>query len=197
MNIIKTNLNDCYIIEPDKFGDSRGYFSPYFINKKIIENNLDFDGVVQANRSLSSKGTVRGLHYQKNPKCQSKIVEVINGAAIDIVVDIRTDSTTFGKWTSVLLTPENGRQLFVPKGFAHGFISLKDNTLFQYLVDNDYTPELEDGILWNDPELGIEWKEFFKEYEIETPLLSEKDQKHKTLSYKLKNNEIDFKRGVE
>ena len=133
------------------------------------------------NRSNSRKGVVRGLHLQNNRKCQLKIVEVIQGKAIDVVVDIRKGSPSYGKHIAVLLTPENGQQLFVPRGFAHGFVSLEDNTIFQYLVDNDYAPELEAGILWNDPDLGIEWEQIFSEHAIEKPLLSEKDQKHKTL----------------
>ena len=180
MKKIETNLLDCYIIEPDRFGDERGYFSPYFIAKNFDE--LGFEKVVQANRSKSSKGVVRGLHFQKDPKCQAKLVEVIQGAAIDVVVDIREDSATYGNWTSVLLTPDNNRQLFVPRGFAHGFVSLEDNTVFQYLIDNDYAPELEDGILWNDPEIGINWDEIFEQYNIEKPNLSEKDQNRPTLA---------------
>ncbi len=181
MEIIKTELEDCYIIKPDRFGDDRGYFSPFFMQESLDKNGLVFDGVVQANRSKSTKGVVRGLHFQKDPKCQAKIVEVIQGKAIDVVVDIRKGSPSYGKHLAVLLTPENGHQLFVPRGFAHGFVSLEDNTIFQYLVDNDYAPELEAGILWNDPDLGIEWEQIFNEYAIEEPLLSEKDQKHKTL----------------
>ena len=182
MKIIETELKDCYIIEPNRFGDDRGYFSPYFIQKDYDENNIKFERVVQASRSKSSKGVVRGLHFQKDPKCQAKIVEVINGKAIDVVVDIRVGSPTYGKYTSVLLTPDNNRQLFVPRGFAHGFISLEDNTIFQYLIDNDYAPSLEAGILWNDPELNIPWDDMFKEYGISEPLLSDKDQKHLVLS---------------
>lgn len=181
MEFIKTELEDCYIIKPDRFGDDRGYFSPFFMQESLDKNGIGFDGVVQANRSKSTKGVVRGLHFQKDPKCQAKIVEVIQGKAIDVVVDIRKGSPSYGKHLAVLLTPENGHQLFVPRGFAHGFVSLEDNTIFQYLVDNDYAPELEAGILWNDPDLGIEWEQIFKEYAIEEPLLSEKDQKHKTL----------------
>ena len=185
MKIIETELKDCYIIEPNRFGDDRGYFSPYFIQEDFDKNKIKFERVVQANRSKSSKGVVRGLHFQKNPKCQAKIVEVINGKAIDVVVDIREGSPTYGKYTSVLLTPDtpdNNRQLFVPRGFAHGFISLEDNTIFQYLIDNDYAPDKEAGILWNDPELDIPWDEMFKEYGINKPLLSDKDQKHLVLS---------------
>lgn len=179
---IETNLQDCFILEPDRFGDDRGYFSPYFIQEDLDKLGIKFERVVQANRSKSSKGVVRGLHFQKDPKCQAKIVEVINGAAIDVVVDIREGSPTYGEHTSVLLTPDNNRQLFVPRGYAHGFISLEDNTIFQYLIDNDYAPSMEGGIYWNDPELGIDWEGMFNEYGIDEPLTSEKDAKHLTLS---------------
>ena len=181
MKIVETNLQDCYIIEPNRFGDDRGYFSPYFIQSDFEKLGIKFERVVQANRSKSSKGVLRGLHFQKDPKCQAKIVEVIQGKAIDVVVDIREGSPSYGKSIAVLLTPDNNRQLFVPRGFAHGFISLEDNTIFQYLIDNDYAPELEGGIYWNDPELNIDWKGMFKEYGIEEPLTSEKDGKHLTL----------------
>lgn len=179
---IPTELQDCYILEPDRFGDDRGYFSPYFIQEDLNNLGIKFERVVQANRSKSSKGVVRGLHFQKDPKCQAKIVEVISGAAIDVVVDIREGSPTYGESTSVLLTPDNNRQLFVPRGFAHGFISLEDNTIFQYLIDNDYAPEMEGGIYWNDPELGIDWEGMFNEYGIDKPLTSEKDARHLVLS---------------
>lgn len=178
---IETNLVDCYILEPDRFGDDRGYFSPYFIEKDLEELGIKFEGVVQANRSKSSKGVVRGLHFQKNPKCQAKIVEVIRGSAIDVVVDIREGSPSYGQSTAVLLTPDNNRQLFVPRGFAHGFISLEDDTIFQYLIDNDYAPDMEGGIYWDDPELGIDWEGMFQKYDIDEPLTSEKDSKHLTL----------------
>ena len=178
---IETELKDCYILEPDRFGDDRGYFSPYFIQSDLDKIGIKFERVVQANRSKSTKGVVRGLHFQKDPKCQAKIVEVIQGKAIDVVVDIREGSPTYGKSTSVLLTPDNNRQLFVPRGFAHGFISLEDNTIFQYLIDNDYAPDMEAGIYWNDPDLGIDWESMFKEYGIENPLTSEKDNNHLTL----------------
>lgn len=189
MKKIETNLLDCYILEPNRFGDDRGYFSPYFIQKDLDE--LGFVGVVQANRSMSGKGVVRGLHFQNDPKCQAKIVEVIQGSAIDVVVDIREDSETYGKWMSVLLTPDNNRQLFVPRGFAHGFVSLEDNTVFQYLIDNDYAPELEGGILWNDPEIGINWEEIFEENGIKEPILSEKDKNREILS----KTDVHFRRN--
>ena len=189
MKKIETELKDCYILEPDRFGDARGYFSPYFIDKNIEE--LGFKKVVQANRSKSAKGVVRGLHFQQDPKCQAKIVEVIKGSAIDVVVDIRENSPTYGKFTAVKLTDENNRQLFVPRGFAHGFISLEDDTIFQYLIDNDYAPKMEGGVLWNDPDLGINWDEMFKENGINEPNLSAKDQIHP----KLKDCKYVFKRG--
>lgn len=179
---IPTNLQDCYIIEPAVFGDNRGYFSPYFIEDNMEQ--LGFERVVQTNRSLSSKGVLRGLHFQKNPFAQAKIVEVLAGKAIDVVVDMRVGSPTYGMSTDVLLMPynkeipESGRQLYVPRGFAHGFISLEDNTLFQYIIDNDYAPKMEDGILWNDEELDIPWNDMFKSYGLteDDILLSEKDQ---------------------
>lgn len=191
MNTIKTDLKDCYIIEPNKFGDDRGYFSPFFIQKEFDNANIKFERVVQANRSKSTKGVLRGLHFQKEPKCQAKIVEVIKGSAIDVVVDIRKNSPSYGQSFSVLLTDDNNRQLFVPRGFAHGFLSLEDDTIFQYLIDNDYSPELESGIYWNDPDLNIKWQEIFNQFGIKEPLLSEKDQKYKTLS----KSPIYFKDG--
>lgn len=180
MKKISTELMDCYIIEPSVFGDNRGYFSPYFIQKDFDE--LGFERVVQTNRSKSSKGVLRGLHFQKEPMTQAKIVEVIAGAAIDVVVDLRVDSPSYGKSTAVLLTPYDkdiegsGRQLFVPRGFAHGFLSLKDDTVFQYLIDNDYAPEMEGGILYNDPDLDINWDKYFTEYNITEPLLKDADK---------------------
>ena len=185
MKKITTELNDCYIIEPSVFGDNRGYFSPYFIQKDFDE--LGFERVVQTNRSKNGKGVLRGLHFQKEPMTQAKIVEVISGAAIDVVVDMRVESSTYGKSTAVLLTPydkdkeNSGRQLYVPRGFAHGFLSLEDNTVFQYLIDNDYAPSHEGGIFWNDPDLGIDWEGMMKKYDIKEPLLSEKDQVHPLL----------------
>ncbi len=188
MKIIKTDLKDCYIIEPAKFGDKRGYFSPYFIQNEFSE--LGFKNVVQTNRSMSSKGVLRGLHFQKDPKCQAKIVEVINGKAVDVVVDMRIDSPSYGKYIAVELTAQNSRQLFVPRGFAHGFIALEDNTIFQYIVDNDYAPKFEAGIKWDDKDININWQELFQKYNITKPVLSEKDQILPTF----KDNKVIFKR---
>lgn len=195
MKKIETGLESCYIIEPDKFGDERGYYSPFYVKDTYEKEGLSsiFKDAVQASRSLSNKGIVRGLHFQKNPKCQAKLVECLKGAVLDVVVDLREDSPTFKRWTSVLLTPENERQLLIPRGFAHGFVSLEDGTLFQYLVDNEYAPSEEDGILWNDPDLDIDWE--FEKYGIENPILSEKDMVRKTLNQKLENNDFHFSMG--
>lgn len=185
MNKIETNLKDCYILEPKRFGDNRGYFES--VTKEELES-LGFNGIYQVSNSLSGKGIVRGLHYQIDPYCQAKVVRCHRGAVLDVVVDIRKDSPSYGKWTSVELTPENGRMLYVPRGFAHGFVSLKDDTLFEYYVDNKYMPRMEDGILWNDPELNINWDEIFKEYDIKEPVLSEKDK----FRHGLKENKTEF-----
>lgn len=157
MTITPTNLKDCFIIEPKVFADARGYFFESFSEKKFIENvcNTQF---VQDNESKSSYGVLRGLHFQKPPYAQSKLVRVIKGAVLDVAVDIRKSSSTFGKHVAVELTEENKKQLFVPRGFAHGFVVLQDDTIFQYKCDNYYTPEAEGGILWNDADLHIDWQ---------------------------------------
>lgn len=173
MNKIETELKDCYILEPNRFGDARGYFSAPYIDEAY--RALGFEGLKQVSRSLSAKGVLRGMHFQKGDYAQAKVVEAVQGAVIDVVVDLRKASPSYGKWTSVLLTPENGRQLYVPRGFAHGFISLKDNTIFQYFVDNVYAPDQEGGIAWDDPTVGIDWQSIFAEYDIKQPELSAKD----------------------
>ena len=179
MEKIVTDLKDCYILEPKRFGDERGYFES--ITKEQLEE-LGFKGIYQISNSKSGKGIVRGLHFQKDPYCQAKVVRCHRGAVIDVVVDIRKDSPSYGKHIAVELTPENGRMLYVPRGFAHGFVSLTDDTLFEYYVDNKYMPRMEDGILWNDPELGIDWEGIFKKYDITNPVLSGKDQARNTLA---------------
>ena len=178
-NVIKTNLEDCYIIEENRFGDDRGYFTSVTVAQL---EELGFKNFHQKSESLSAKGTVRGLHFQKDPYCQAKVVCCTKGKVLDVVVDIRKDSPTYKQYTYVELTPENGRMLYVPRGYAHGFIALEDDTTFNYMVDNKYYPRLDGGIPWNDPEINIPWDEIFAEYGIDKPLLSEKDQKHKTLS---------------
>ena len=186
MNIIETELKDCYILEPKRFGDERGYFES--ITKEQLAS-LGFNGFHQVSNSVSAKGIVRGLHFQKDPYCQTKVVRCHQGAVLDVVVDIREDSPTYMKYLTIKLTPENGRALFVPRGFAHGFVSLKDNTLFEYYVDNKYNPRLDSGIAWNDPDINIPWDDIFKKYNIEEPLLSTKDKSR----VPLKDTDIHFK----
>lgn len=176
--MIETKAKDCYILEPKKFGDDRGYYQAFYVDKT---SELSMKGIVQGARSKSSKGVIRGLHIQKDPLCQSKLVECLSGAVLDFAVDIRKDSPTYKQAVYELLTPENGRQLFVPRGFLHGFIALEDNTLFQYLVDSDYSPAHEMGVKFDDPDFKIDLDSILKEYGIDNPLYSDKDRVLKTL----------------
>ena len=178
-NIIKTNLEDCYIIEENRFGDDRGYFTS--VTSKQL-SGLDFKKFSQKSESMSAKGTIRGLHFQKDPYCQAKVVSCTKGAVLDVVVDMREDSPTYGKYTAIELTPENGRMLYVPRGYAHGFLALTDGATFNYMVDNEYAPRMEGGVLWNDPAINIPWDEIFEKYGIEKPLLSDKDRDRIPLS---------------
>ena len=180
MEKIETNLKDCYIIETKRFGDSRGYFTS--ITDKELEEEFGFKDFAQKSESKSCKGTIRGLHFQKDPYCQAKVVCCTAGAVLDVVVDMRKDSPTYGQYTAVELTPENGRILYVPRGFAHGFLALTDDATFNYLVDNVYATSFEGGVLWNDPAINIPWQEFFDKYGIDTPLLSDKDKDRELLS---------------
>ena len=175
------------VITPKRHGDSRGYFMETYNANDMKEAGLDYV-FVQDNQSMSSKGVLRGLHFQKNYP-QVKLVRVIRGKVFDVVVDLREGSTTYGKWHGELLTEENGRQFLVPKGFAHGFLVLSDYAEFCYKVDDFWHPNDEDGLAWNDPDIGIEWPELNGEYhgspsaegyclDDGTPLnLSDKDQK--------------------
>lgn len=180
MNKIATNLKDCFILEPARFGDARGYYSPVYIAPELAE--LGFQGVAQISRSKSSRGVLRGMHFQKGDYAQAKIVEVLQGAVVDVVVDMRPDSPSYRQFTSVYLDAENNRQLYIPRGFAHGFLSLKDDTLFQYYVDNVYAPDEEDGIAWDDPEIAINWDELCQKYDISDFQLSDKDRARHTLT---------------
>ena len=187
MEKIETNLKDCYIIETKRFGDDRGYFTS-ITDKELRE--LGFKNFTQKSESKSCKGTIRGLHFQKDPYCQAKVVSCTNGAVLDVVVDMRKDSPSYGQYTAVELTPENGRMLYVPRGFAHGFLALTDDATFNYMVDNEYAPRTEGGVLWNDPAINIPWDEYFKKYGIDKPLLSDKDRDRAPLS----ETKIDFTR---
>ena len=157
MEVIKTEIDGVVIIEPRIFKDDRGYFYESF-SQREFEEKVCRTTFVQDNQSKSSYGVVRGLHFQKPPYSQSKLVRCIKGAVLDVAVDIRKGSPTFGKHVAVELTEDNHRQFFVPRGFAHGFVVLTDEVVFQYKCDNFYAPECEGAIAWDDPDLGIDWK---------------------------------------
>ena len=176
MEVIKTEIEGVVIIEPRIFKDDRGYFYESF-SQREFEEKVCRTTFVQDNQSKSSYGVVRGLHFQKPPYSQSKLVRCIKGAVLDVAVDIRKGSPTFGKYVAVELTEENHRQFFVPRGFAHGFAVLSDEAVFQYKCDNFYNKESEGSVAWNDPELAIDWR-----IPAEKVLLSEKDKQSKTIS---------------
>jgi dTDP-4-dehydrorhamnose 3,5-epimerase len=175
----KTTLNGLFIVKPRLFGDERGFFMETFTKKDFEEARIKMD-IIQINHSRSSKGVLRGLHFQRNPHEQAKLVRCLRGEILDVAVDIRAGSKTYGKYYSINLSESNRYMLYVPRGFAHGFLALSDLVEVEYAVDNSYAPSHEGGIIWNDPELGIRWP-------IDNPLLSEKDKKWPTLR-ELKNN---------
>lgn len=166
MNVIKTKIEDLLIIEPKYFGDARGYFFESYQEQKYIEIGIPYK-FVQDNRSRSIKGVLRGLHFQKT-KPQGKLVSVLSGEVLDVAVDLRPDSKTFGQHEAVILSEENNRQLFVPPGFAHGFLVLSEVADFYYKCTDYYDPSDEGGLIWNDKDLAIEWG-------VKCPTLSEKD----------------------
>ncbi len=170
MKLISTKIKDVYIIEPTVFGDERGYFFESFNAQKFNEAIGREVNFVQDNQSMSGANIVRGLHFQNPPYAQGKLVRVIEGEVIDVAVDIRKDSPTYGEHVAVKLTGENKRMLWIPEGFAHGFSSLKEGTIFAYKCTNYYHKESEGSIAWNDKDLGIEWG-------IEESLTSEKDER--------------------
>ena len=170
MQVVQTYIEGLFILEPKVYGDHRGYFLESFnenVFSEIIGKKISF---VQDNESLSSKNVVRGLHFQKPPFAQGKLVRVVKGSVLDVVVDLRKKSQTFGKVFTIELSEINKRQFWIPEGFAHGFATFEDNTIFQYKCTSYYSPDNEETILWNDPQLGIDWK-------INEPIISEKDKK--------------------
>jgi len=175
MEVIETGIEGVMILEPRIFKDARGYFFESFSSREFQEKVCQTT-FVQDNESFSSYGVVRGLHFQKPPFTQAKLVRVIKGAVLDVAVDLRKNSPTYGKHVAIELTGENHRQLFIPRGFAHGFAVLSDEVLFQYKCDNYYAPQSEGGILWNDPSLQIDWR-----IPADKVILSEKDTKHPLL----------------
>lgn len=156
MNYIKTSIDGVYVIEPKVFNDARGYFFESFKQEEFDEH-VGKTVFVQDNESKSSRGVLRGLHYQKGENSQAKLVRVIKGRVIDVAVDIRKGSPTYGKYVMVELSEDNKRQFFIPRHFAHGFLVLSDEAIFTYKVDNVYAPQAEASIRFDDPELGIEW----------------------------------------
>lgn len=172
MNIIETEIKGVFILEPKIFGDSRGYFFESF-SQREFESVIGPITFVQDNQSKSSYGVVRGLHFQKPPHAQAKLVKVVKGKVLDVAVDLRKDSPTFGKYMAVELSDENHRQVFIPKGFAHGFSVLSDEAVFQYKCDDYYAPETEGAVAWDDPELNIDWR-----IPTDEIILSEKDKRN-------------------
>ena len=170
MIIEQTGLKDCFIIEPKVFEDKRGYFFETYNREKfnqLVGFDVDF---VQDNESFSTKGVLRGLHLQKDEHAQAKLVRVVQGEVLDVAVDVRKDSETYGKHVSIVLSEENKRQLFIPRGFAHGFVVLSDIAVFSYKCDNYYNKASEGGIVYNDPDLNIDWQ-----LPSEELIISEKD----------------------
>jgi dTDP-4-dehydrorhamnose 3,5-epimerase len=176
MNYIETSIPGVWVLEPKVFADSRGYFMQTYqkedFNKYIGETNF-----IQDNESKSSYGVLRGLHFQKGEFAQAKLVRVIKGAVLDVAVDIRKDSSTFGQYVAVELTEENKKQLFIPRGFAHGFLVLSEEVIFSYKVDNVYAPQSEGSIRYDDPDIAIQWK-----IDPTTIILSDKDKNAPLLS---------------
>lgn len=169
----KTEIEGVYVIEPKVFGDNRGYFMETYNEQEFKNNGLDYN-FVQDNQSKSKKGVLRGLHFQKTHP-QAKLVRVLEGEVFDVAVDLRKGSKTYGKWVGVILSEENKKQFMIPRGFAHGFVVLSETAVFAYKCDDFYHPEDEGGIMWNDPDINIEWP-----YKGEL-LLSEKDKVHPLL----------------
>ena len=176
---VETGIKDLIVIEPTVFGDNRGFFMESYSKKDFSEIGMDVE-FVQDNHSKSKKGVLRGLHFQMQ-HVQGKLVRVTAGSVLDVAVDLRKDSPTFGKYYLVELTADNKKMFYIPPGFAHGFLTLEDNTEFQYKCTDYYAPEFDSGVLWNDSDIGIEWN--FEKYGLsaEEILLSDKDKKQQTL----------------
>jgi dTDP-4-dehydrorhamnose 3,5-epimerase len=176
MKLVATEFRDLYVLEPTVLGDERGYFMESYSRRTLMQTGIELN-FVQDNQSSSRKGVLRGLHYQTAPYAQTKLVRVLSGVILDVVVDLRTKEKTFGKHFSMELSAENKKQVLVPKGFAHGFITLSDQAEVFYKCDEYYHPEADRGILYSDPGLAIDWKMKASEF-----ILSEKDKKHPLLT---------------
>ena len=168
MNFIKTELEGVYIVEPKVFGDHRGFFMESYSKRVFEEAGLHYAFVQDNHSSSSVKGTLRGIHFQRGEKAQAKLVRCARGAVLDVAVDLRPSSPTYKKWVGVELSEENKRQLLIPRGFGHAFLTLTDDVEFLYKADNYYAPEADGSIRWNDPEIGVDWG-------VDEPVLSQKD----------------------
>lgn len=181
MKVIETEIKDLYMIEPQVFGDSRGWFMESWSQKKMEEAGLFYNFVQDSHSFSEKKGTLRGLHFQKGSSSQAKLVRCVRGAVLDVAVDLRKNSKTYKKWVGCILSEENKKQFLIPRGFAHGFLTLTDNVEFVYKADNYYDPQSDRNIIWNDEEINVDWG-------IENPILSEKDKK----APKLSESDVDF-----
>ena len=187
MKLIKTEIEGVYIVEPQVFGDERGWFMETYSKIKTPEIDCEF---VQDNQSYSKeKGTLRGIHFQRGEHAQAKLVRCVRGTVLDVAVDLREGSPTYKKWVAVELSAENKRQLFIPRGFGHAFLTLTEDVEFVYKADNYYNAESDGGVAYNDPEIGVAWP--FEKYGIDTVILSDKDKKQPNL----KNANCGFRYG--
>jgi len=168
MKVTKTDIDGVVIVEPAVFGDHRGFFMESWSKQKFEATGLFYDFVQDNHSSSSVKGTLRGIHFQRGDKAQAKLVRCVKGAVLDVAVDLRPNSPTYKKWVGVELSAENKKQLLIPRGFGHGFVTLTDEVEFLYKADNYYAPEADGGVRWNDPEIGVDWG-------VEEPILSQKD----------------------
>lgn len=171
MKFLQTALVGVYVLEPQAFGDHRGFFMESYSKRELEQAGLFYDFVQDNHSSSTKRGTLRGIHFQKGEKAQAKLVRCTRGAVLDVAVDLRLKSPSYKKWIGVELSADNKRQLLIPRGFGHGFVTLTDEVEFLYKADNYYAPEAEGGICWNDPSLQIDWG-------ISNPILSEKDAHH-------------------
>ena len=183
MKLEKTKLAGVVILTPDVFGDNRGFFMESWSKRKMEELGLHYDFVQDNHSSSTVKGTLRGIHFQKGEWCQAKLVRCTRGAVLDVAVDLRRTSLTYGQWVGVELSEENKKQFLIPRGFGHGFVTLTDHVEFMYKADNYYAPQADVGIRLNDPDIGVDWG-------VDNPILSEKDEKNPW--FKDIKDELDF-----
>ena len=188
MKITKTKIKGLLIIEPQVFGDERGFFVESYNHKRYKKAGIK-ENFIQDNLSKSTKGVLRGLHLQKEPHGQGKLVQVITGTVLDVAVDARLNSKTYGQWSSIILSAKNKKQFYLPSGFLHGFVSLENETIFNYKCTKLYHPESELCVKWNDKELNIDWQ--LEKYGVKQPIISEKDQRG--IKFKELRNKINIR----